>query len=64
MAKLYKIWDVISVSFKISYKTIKMSQKHECLVEKLIIISRKSDKKGGKSDNLYNLANVSLKNLW
>ena len=41
-----------------------MSQKHDCLVEKLIIISRKSDKKGGKSDKMYNLANVSLKNLW
>ncbi len=24
----------------------------------------KMDKKCGKSDNLYNLANVSLKNLW
>lgn len=29
-----------------------------------MIISRKSDKKRGKSDKMYNLANVSLKNLW
>ena len=29
-----------------------------------MIISRKSDKKGEESDKLYNLANVSLKNLW
>lgn len=41
-----------------------MSQKHECLVEKLIIISRKNDKRGEKLDKMYNLANVSLKNLW
>ncbi len=26
--------------------------------------SRKNDKKSRKSDKLYNLANVSLKNLW
>lgn len=33
-------------------------------IEKTCPFSRKNDKKSRRSDKLYNLANVSLKNLW